>query len=253
MRSRVLVRGWIAAGIAIGMLVMGCGGGDAGEAADDGVAAADSAAGVAATRRPPRPAPGSQVDKTIVPGTRFGPVTATTSEADLIALLGEDAVESRDARIGEGMCAPGSLIFGGTADSAEIVWADAARSRPAEARVRGAGYSWRTPVGIHVGMPINLLVQANGGRPVTFMGFGRDDGGRGSWTEPVNGEPATVGFALATDPAGMETASGDPRFREIQGEHEVSSNHPLMGMLRPTIAELNVRWSSPEETRRCRR
>lgn len=255
MRSRVLARVWIVAGIATGAPMMGCGGGDADDGADEAVSVADSSApgSTAATRRPQRPDPAGAIDRTIVPETRFGPVTAATSEADLISLLGAGAVEPRDASIGEGMCAPGSLLFGGTPDSAEVVWVDETRSRPAEARVRGPGYGWRTPVGIHVGMPLNLLVQANGSRPITFMGFGWDYGGSGSWTEPVNGRPATVGFSLRPDPAGLEAASGDPRFAETQGDREVSSDHPLVRLLRPTVAELRVRWDSPEVTRRCRR
>src|SRR5688500_9009771 len=70
-------------------------------------------------------------DWLIIPATRIGPVDATASEQDLIDLLGADAIVRRDLDVGEGLCAPGSVLYAGTPEAVAVTWMDSMYSRPA--------------------------------------------------------------------------------------------------------------------------
>src|SRR5262245_9148352 len=81
--------------------------------------------------------PDRTTDWLIVPGVRAGPVDSTTSERALIERVGADRVVRRDIHIGEGFCAPGSVVDAGTADSLIVIWTDSTFSRPAAVEVDG--------------------------------------------------------------------------------------------------------------------
>jgi hypothetical protein len=175
----------------------------------------------------------------IVPGTRVGPVDSASSEAALIGRAGGDQVARRDAYLGEGFCAPGSVVFPGTPDSLIVTWTDSTLTQPASASVTGQGSRWHTAAGVRVGSLLAELEKLGGG-PITFMGFDWDYGGRSRWTEPGGGEVAIV---LAPDREAMSAISSDPRFGEILGDREVSSDHPLIRGMEVRVVRIDVIWA----------
>lgn len=177
-----------------------------------------------------------------MPGVRIGPVDSTTSEHQLVERLGADRVVRRDAHVGEGFCAPASVIDPGTRDSVTVIWADTSHARPARVVVEGKGSRWRTAAWVHVGTTLRELEALNSGRPLRFMGFGWDYGGTGKWREQGTGE---IWIVLRPDSASWATASRDPHAREIMGDHEVSSSHPLIRRMNVRVERMSIHWTEP--------
>ena len=175
----------------------------------------------------------------VVPGVRVGAVDSATSERVLVERLGAHRVVRRDVWIGEGFCAPGSVVDPGTRDSVIVVWADTMRSRPAVVTVNGRGSRWRTPNGVRIGMSLNELEALNSGQPIRFMGFGWDHGGTGSWTE----QGRALAIVLRPDSASYAAVTSNPRAHEITGDHPVSSTHPLLRGMRIHVERMSIRWA----------
>lgn len=192
--------------------------------------------------------PVSPADWRVVPGVRIGPVDSTTSEQALVERLGADRVVRRDAHIGEGFCAPASVIDPGTRDSVTVIWADSSYLRPAAVIVEGTGSRWRTAAWVHVGTTLRELEALRAGVPLRFMGFGWDYGGTGAWREQGTGEMRIV---LHPDSASYATASRDPRAREIMGDREVSSNHPLIRRMNVRVERMSIHWAEPMVQYQC--
>jgi hypothetical protein len=189
-------------------------------------------------------------DWLIIPATRIGPVHASATEQELIRLVGADRVVQRDHSIGEGMCAPGSVFYPGTADELEVIWTDSTYSAPAEAAVTGNGGRWRTPAGVHVGSTLAELDSLTDG-PVPFSGFGWDYGGMANWTEDTSEGNGDVGLQLAPDSASHERARQDPRYSEITGDHTIASDHPLIRIMTIRVERIFIRWAEPQVVREC--
>ena len=98
----------------------------------------------------------------IVAGVRIGPITATTSEADLVQLLGAGSVQAADIEIGEGFTEPGTIIFpADAAKRAEIIWRDdKRRSGPVRVQINGAKSDWHFANGITLGTTLKGFFSA---------------------------------------------------------------------------------------------
>jgi hypothetical protein len=185
-------------------------------------------------------------DWLVVADTRIGPVTAETSERALIELLGAANVERREAHIGEGFCAPGSALYPGKADEVEVLWGDTTYTEPATVRVSGAGSRWRSVLGVQVGTALAELERIAGG-PVQFSGFGWDYGGGASWTEPAGqgGGEGTIVLQLAPDPDSFAALAREPGYREVIGERQVRSDHPIVRRLNVRVERMSVPLGRP--------
>ena len=186
-------------------------------------------------------------DSLIVPGSRLGPVDSSSSEAMLVERAGADRVARRPAYLGEGFCAPGSVVFPGTADSLIVTWTDSSRTRPASVTVTGEGSGWRTAAGVRIGTTLKELESLRGA-PLTFMGFDWDYGGGGRWTEPGGGD---VRIVLAPDREAMNALADDPRIREILGDREVSSDHPLIRGMEVRVVRIDIDWAQATDVYEC--
>lgn len=211
----------------LGLALAGCAGGDR----DRGAAA--SGGGPA----------GDPLDRTLVPGVRAGPLTATTSEEALMALLGSERLVRAEIPVGEGFCFPGTVLFPGTADEAEVTWQDAARTRPAAVRVEGEGGGWITPEGVRVGMTLSELVQANEG-PLLFLGFGWDYGGRvADWLGGRLGLPEGEGrppLVVILDAPSLAGLPWDAPEMAVMGENPVRSDDPALATLQVRVVGLEL-------------
>jgi hypothetical protein len=186
----------------------------------------------------PHPAP-AQAWR-IVPGRAFGAIAELTTRRALDRLF-PGRVRDAEVQIGEGMCAPGTLVFDGTPDAIELAWQDEGRTRIAFVRTRTAGGRWRTARGVRIGTPLATLERL-AGNPITFSGFGWDYGGRTSWRE----DGGEVAIGLAVDP------TGEPPASEISGDREVRSDHPVIRRLRIAVDEITVTWGPQASEHECR-
>lgn len=190
-------------------------------------------------------------DRMIVPGDRIGPVTAETSEAELVEALGRDIETGLAIDIGEGYCVPGATLYPGSADAVDIAWADSTRTRPAFARIRTDGARWATPGGVRIGSTLEELEAIHGG-PVAFSGFGWDYGGTTTWTE--NGDDSSdtnLFLTLAPEPGSEAWVREHPRYDEIIGERTVTSDHPLIREMTIRVEGISLRWREPTAPGNC--
>jgi hypothetical protein len=174
----------------------------------------------------------------IIPGQAFGPIRETTTRADLERVF-PGRVRDALVEIGEGICTPGAVVLGDTADRLDIAWQDNARGRVAFVRTTSAGGRWRTRGGVGVGTTLADLERL-AGAPITFNGFGWDYGGGTSWAE----DGGRLGLALTLPRAEQATAAQDPREREIYGDQDVRSDHPLVRRLRIVVGQMTLSWGA---------
>lgn len=186
-------------------------------------------------------------DRTILPGVRVGPVSAGSSEADLISLLGGEDVLRGDIHVGEGFTEPGTILFPDSPDRVEILWEEAAFERPVAVLLADPAGPWRTPGGIGVGSPLTLLVERNG-RPCKLTGFGWDYGGTVvSWEGGALSDDAALGTNCTVR---VEPSREVPpeKYEQVSGDRDIRSDHPVMIEMDPRVYQLIVRIEeSPDE------
>lgn len=211
----------------VGLVATGCAGGD-----PEGGAAARGESGAV-----------DPLDRTLIPGVRAGPLTVSTSEDALRALLGPEGVVRGEVPVGEGFCFPGTVLFPETADEAEVTWQDSARSRPAAVRLEGEGSRWSTVEGIRVGMTLAELERANGG-PLLFLGFGWDYGGRvADWLGGRLGSPEGGGrppLVVILDAPSLAGLPWDAPEMAVMGEDPVRSDDPVLATLQVRVVGIEL-------------
>jgi hypothetical protein len=175
----------------------------------------------------------------IVPGRAAGPVTAATSEADLVKLYGTVAVKPARIGLGEGETTPGTVLFpGDSSRRAEIVWHDTvSRSRPWRLILRGRRSEWTVGPGISLGTSLTQLERLNG-RPFTLAGFGWDYAG--VITEWGGGllDSALAGVKLYLDPGPAQYESKP--YVQVLGDRDYSSSLAPMQQLNPRVSQIFV-------------
>lgn len=194
----------------------------------------------------------------LLPGVRAGPVTPETTELELVRALGAHAVRPAEVPVGEGFCFPGTVLFPETPDEAWLTWEDPARTHPAVLRLERPEGSWRTPEGVGVGLSLDDLVALNG-RPIGFLGFGWDYGGRvtdwsGGQLAPVEveGRPGLVVILDAPASAPEAEGPGGTLPPEVLGELSVRSDRPgLRGLGIHVVAVEVALGSEPAEALPC--
>lgn len=189
-------------------------------------------------------APADSAPSLVVPGGRFGPIEADASARDLIAAAGGAYAEDV-AHIGEGFCAAGAVLYGGTADEIQVAFVDGARGLVASAVAEGEGARWRTAEGVGVGTALEELTELNGA-PITFTGFGWDRGGTviGYGDGALSSYRDGTGFFLLLD------ASPRVTDRALIGDRDVSSDHPALVAYDVRVRALEAQWRTPT-SREC--
>lgn len=176
----------------------------------------------------------------IRPGVQFGVLRESTSRAALSSLVPPNAIRDEDLLIGEGFCAPGTLLYPGTPDEIAVTWQDAGRTRVAHIRTTsGQSNRWMTAQGVRVGTLLTDLERLSG-RTLEFSGFGWDYGGGLMWSETTG----DIRLRLKVDPADVPASVNDPDSGSIKGDHLVRSDRPLVRRLRIRVYELMQVWAS---------
>ena len=175
---------------------------------------------------------------TFEPGVAFGPLTANSSEQDLIAAYGAAAVQPEAVSLGEGETEPGSLVFGDDPlRRFEVAWTDTLQRRaPSFVLLMGDTTLWHGTHGVPLGVPLERLEQLNG-KPFGMAGYGWDYGGAVlSWKEgQLAGLEGRLALALAP-------SRPDADVSQVLGDGEFLSSDSAVRALRPRISRLVIRF-----------
>jgi len=181
-------------------------------------------------------------DTTWVIGSgRIGPITKTTTVADLRARFGAAAVVADRLDIGEGETEPGVVLFpDDSTRRAYLYWKDTASLADLSAvDIRDQGTRWRIAGGVGIGTPLARLEELNHG-PFTFSGFDWDYGGRATFLGGLDSlaGPA-ISFGVGLWPTCREAVAAE-RYETVVGDKEVSSSDPVARDLCIVVDELWV-------------
>lgn len=184
-------------------------------------------------------------DWLIVPGKRLGPITATSTRADLIRMFGAKNVVEADVTVGEDEPEPGTIVFADEPDKKlAIVWTDDGHvNSVAICQDEKANCRWHTADGISLGTSLKMLERLNG-RSFQFYGFGWDYGGAVVSWEDGRLERLQSGMCGALDLTLDVNGSMPPERRKIydqlQGEVEFSSSDSAAQTLAPAVVSMTL-------------
>ena len=193
-------------------------------------------------------------DWLIVPGQRVGPITASTTRADLDILFGKDNVRESNLDISEGPEAA-TVVFGDDPSAALAITWD--REHVSAVHIcygtKTGPCKWRTASGIRIGLPSRELEKING-RSFQMAGYGFD--GQGSVTSWRNGTleedlskcghlgvALTPAAELGDRPLTKQEAS---LMKQVQGDRKpYSSNTMAILELNPLVSALSLQFIGP--------
>jgi hypothetical protein len=199
----------------------------------------------------PQTADGTEFrDHLVSPDERVSLVLDDTTEGELIEQVGASNLMRREAHVGEGFCAPATVLFSGTENEYEVLWTDTTYSQPAAVRISRAGSRWRTNEGVQIGTTLEELERMRG-EPVEFSGFGWDYGGTATWSDATDSEDRIL-LQLAPEPDSMARAATDPRYGEVLGEQTIRSDHPLVRRLGIRVERITLLMGRNAGEHQCR-
>jgi len=184
----------------------------------------------------------ADVDLTVIPGERVGPVTRDTSRAELADLYGEAALQDTEVPVGEGFTESGTRVNAGTETAFAVIWVDESQARPAT--VKDFGPAWQTPEGIHVGMPFSEL-QAQLGT-FDLYGFGWDYQG----TVVLEGSDLAGYYGqliLRLAPEASAIAQHPTEYQAVQGDVLLASENPNLPPLDLAVEQMIVYLNPPAQ------
>jgi hypothetical protein len=193
-----------------------------------------------------------KADWLIVPGQRVGPITASTTRADLDTMFGKENVQERNLDISEGP-ESATVVFGNDASAALAITWD--RERPSTIHICFATQTgpcrWRTAGGIRIGLPIRELEKLNE-KSFQMTGFGGEPQGTvTSWRKgQLEEDPTACGHLVvrltpAAELTGALSKSETGLLKQLQGEKPYSSNSFPMLELNPVVSALEMQFVGP--------
>lgn len=193
-----------------------------------------------------------KMDWLIVPGQRVGPITASTTRAELDAMFGKQNVQERNLDISQGPEAA-TVVFGDDASVALAITWD--RERPSTIHIcfgtQTGPCRWRTAGGIRIGLPIRELEKLNE-KSFQLTGFGGEPQGTViSWRKgQLEEDPAACGHLVvrltpAAELTGSLSKSEATALKQLQGEKPYSSSYIPMLELNPIVSALEMQFVGP--------
>ena len=99
-------------------------------------------------------------DWIVEPGVRVGFIRSTTTQGDLVRCVGEKNAPEAQVPIAQGLTALATLIYPGTPNQVEIIWANTEKTKIESINLRRKG-KWHTVQGYKIGTPLYQIVEAN--------------------------------------------------------------------------------------------
>jgi len=193
-----------------------------------------------------------KIDWLIVPGQRVGPITASTTRADLDSMFGKENVQERNLDISEGPEAA-TVVFANDASAALAITWD--REHVSTIHIcygtQTGPCRWRTAGGVRIGLPIRELQKLNE-KSFQLTGFGGEPQGTViSWRKgQLEEDPAACGHLVvrltpAAELTGTLSKSEASLLKDLQGEKPYSSNYIPMLELNPIVSALEMQFVGP--------
>ncbi|MGA9565277.1 MAG: hypothetical protein WBS19_07130 [Candidatus Korobacteraceae bacterium] len=190
-------------------------------------------------------------DWLIVPSLRVGPITATTTRAELDKLFGKENVHDGNFEGGD-VPEAATIVLADDPDAALAVTWD--REHPSTVRICFSNPSgpckWKTASGIRIGLPIRELETING-KAFQVASFGSDQ--RGTVVSWRNGllerDPSACAHLLVRLTPAFELDGRSPSkneatlVKEMHGEKPLSSNLIPLLELNPIVSGLELEFS----------
>jgi hypothetical protein len=183
-------------------------------------------------------------DWVVVPGERVGPVRASTTKNELIALFGAEVVKDGEIDVGEGEMHPGTLVYpDDPSRRLAITWERGNLKRIDVCYgLRDGVCRWKTPQGVGIGTTLKEFEKLNG-RPFKLAGFSWDyEGTIVSWEDGKLshgfGDGRTY-LRLRPAPA-RPGGNSQPEEDQVLGDRDYSSSHPAMQKLNPRVYQMIV-------------
>ncbi|PHI30890.1 hypothetical protein [Budvicia aquatica] len=181
----------------------------------------------------------------IVPSESAGPVTANTSEADLIALLGKEQVKREKIPLPEDDEMEVTVLFPGNSEKElQVVW-DKPFVKPIAVNIIGS--AWKTPEGVALGMSLKDLEKVN---QSSFKLAGYEWDYAGVVTSYGKGQLSkyakTLHLRFNDDDASKRVS--DAEYASVMGDSDFSSGNKVMQKMNPAVKEMRITFSKPEST-----
>lgn len=191
-------------------------------------------------------------DWLIVPGQRVGPITASTTRAELNTLFGADNVHDGRFQGGDVPEAATVVYESDTSASLAITWD---RERPASIHICFATETgpcrWRTASGIRIGLPIRELERING-KAFQVSGFNQERGQVVSWRKgTLEEDPNSCGHLMvrvnpAAQAAGQDLSRGESELlKQLQSDKPYSSTYLPLIELNTIVSGLELQFTGP--------
>ncbi len=192
-----------------------------------------------------------RADWLIVPGQRVGPITASTTRADLNTLFGKENV--RDGGFDNSdLPEAATVVFGSDASAAlAITWDKEHASTIHICFATQTGpCRWRTASGIRIGLPLMELQKLNE-KPFQVSGFGSEgEGTVVSWRHGMLEEdPSACGHLVVRLIPAFELNGGplskqeSNLLKQLQRDKPLSSNYIPVLELNPIVSGLELQFT----------
>ncbi len=182
-------------------------------------------------------------DWVVVPGERVGPVLASTTKSELIALFGAEVVKDGEINVGEGEMHPGTLVYpDDPSQRLAITWE---KGQPKRIDVcyglRDGVCRWRMPQGVSIGTTLKELETLNE-RPFKLAGFSWDyEGAIVSWEDGKLSSVFDRGRTYLRLRPSRPGGNSQPEEAQVLGDRFFfSSSHPAMQKLNPKVYQMIV-------------
>lgn len=194
-----------------------------------------------------------RADWLIVPGQRVGPITATTTRADLDALFGKENV--RDGGFdNSNLPEAATVVLGNDTSAALAVTWDKEHVSTIHIcfGTQTGPCRWRTASGIRIGLPIAELQKVNE-KPFQVTGFGSEgEGTVVSWRHGMLEEdPSACGHLVVRLIPAFELEGGplskdeSKLLKQLQGDKPLSSNYMPVLEMNPIVSGLELQFTGP--------
>ncbi len=182
-------------------------------------------------------------DFILIPGIQAGPVTATTTEAELISLLGAEQVKRDVMALGEGEEAEVTSLFPGDKEKElQILW-DIPFTKPLVVNVIGT--AWKTKEGVMLGISLKDLEKINQSS-FELSGYGWDyEGSVLNYGSGLLSKYDNTLLVRFNDADAAQRVS-ESEFATILGDNSFSSDNEILQKMNPIITDMNISFIQPE-------
>lgn len=170
-------------------------------------------------------------DTVILPGVKFGPVTAKTTYSELVKLFGAQRLtDVRPPDADDTEREFGTRVDLGADWSMTVVWQDKTKMKPFEIIDMGPG--WQIPGGLKIGMPMAELIKKLG--PFEMVGLGGPYGGVIPLRETLLQQHFGKMIVQMTPVQGADKKFPQA-YKSLEGERLISSTDPNWQALGMTV------------------